>query len=227
MVLKVAPSVLSADFSRLGDEVVAVDRAGADWIHLDVMDGQFVPNLTFGAPIVQALRKHSNKPFDVHLMIVEPERYLAEFRAAGGDRLTVHAEATKHLHRTLQKIRELGAAASVALNPATPLSAIEHVLGDLDQITIMTVNPGFGGQQFIEAMVPKIRQARELLQQNGAGRPIEILVDGGINPQLARVAEKAGASAVVAGHAIYRAGRPYAEVISAIRGTQRKLDASA
>lgn len=227
MVLKVAPSLLSADFGRLSDEVAAADRAGADWIHLDVMDGQFVPNITFGPIVVQSVRKATNKPFDLHLMILDPERYLPEFRAAGGDRISVHAEATRHLHRTLQKIRELGAAASVALNPATPLAMIEHVVSDLDQVVIMTVNPGFGGQAFLESIVPKIRQARELLQANGGGRPIEIEVDGGVNAHTARLVEKAGATVAVAGNAVFKAGIAYDKAIAGIRGLQRKLDATA
>jgi len=224
VVLKVAPSILSADFSRLGGEVEAVIQGGADWIHIDVMDGQFVPNLTMGLPVVKSLRKVTNRPFDVHLMVMDPERYLQMFRDAGGDRLTVHAEATKHLHRCIQQTRALGAAASVALNPSSPLSLIEHVVSDLDQITIMTVNPGFGGQEFIASVVPKIKQARDLIEANGKGRPIEVLIDGGINAETARVVEKAGATVVVAGNAVF--SQPdYGRVISAIKGQQRRIDA--
>lgn len=222
MVLKVAPSILSADFSRLGEEVRAVDRAGCDWIHLDVMDGQFVPNLTFGWPVVAGVRKATEKPFDLHLMILDPERYLDQFRAAGGDRINVHVEATKHLHRTLQKIRELGAAAGAALNPSTPLSMVENVVSDVDQLLIMTVNPGFSGQEFIESVLPKIRQAREMLKTNGSGRPIEIVVDGGVKPETARLVEKAGATVAVAGHAVFRQPS-YEGAIAEIRGKQRKL----
>lgn len=222
--LKVAPSILSGDLARLRDEIAAVDKAGADWIHLDVMDGVFVPNITFGMPVVQAARTTTNKPFDLHLMIVDPERYLTEFRAAGGDRITVHVEATRHLHRCLQRIHELGAAASAALNPATPVSAVEHVLSDLDQVTVMSVNPGFSGQAFIESVVPKVRQLRELLKANGGGRPVEILVDGGINAQTARVVEKAGATVVVAGHGVFKQPN-YERAIVEIRGQQRTLTA--
>lgn len=222
MVLKVAPSLLSADFSKLGEEVRAADEAGADWFHIDVMDGRFVPNLTMGIPVIESIRKVTNKPFDVHLMIEEPERYVKEFRRAGGDRINVHAEATRHLHRTLAMIREEGALAGVALNPATSLSAIEHVVSDLDQLLIMTVNPGFGGQTFIPTVVPKIRQARELLKRNGGERPIEIVIDGGVNPQTAREIEKAGATVAVAGNAVYKA-KDYRSAIADIRGRQGRL----
>lgn len=222
MVLKVAPSILSADFSRLGDELRAAEAAGADWFHLDVMDGRFVPNLTLGLVVIESLRKATNKPFDVHLMIEEPERFVKDFRRVGADRISVHVEATRHLHRALALIREEGALAGAALNPSTPLSAVEHVLGDVDQLLLMTVNPGFGGQQFIESVVPKIKAAQELLKRNGGARPVEIVVDGGINPQTARVVEKAGATVAVAGHAVFRSP-DYRKAIGEIRGRQARL----
>ena len=222
MVLKVAPSILSADFSRLGAELEAVEKAGADWFHIDVMDGRFVPNITMGLVVMESIRKVTKKPFDVHLMILEPERYVERFRAAGADHINVHVEATTHLHRTLNQIRDAGAKAGAVLNPATPLAAIEHVVSDLDQLMLMTVNPGFGGQKFIESVVPKIRAAKELLKKNGGGRPLEIVIDGGVDPTTARVIEKAGATVAVAGNAVFKSG-DYAQAIAAIRGTQRKL----
>lgn len=222
VVLKVAPSILSADFSRLGAEMEAAEKAGADWFHIDVMDGRFVPNLTMGLVVVESIRKVTKKPFDVHLMILEPERYVERFRAAGADHINVHVEATTHLHRTLNQIREAGAKAGAVLNPATPLSAVEHVVSDLDQLMLMTVNPGFGGQRFIETVVAKIRDAKELLKKNGGGRPLEIVIDGGVDSNTARVIERAGATVAVAGNAVFKAP-DYAKAIAGIRGTQRKL----
>lgn len=220
--LKVAPSILSADFSRLGAEIEAVDKAGCDWIHIDVMDGRFVPNLTMGLPVVESVRKATKKPFDVHLMILEPERFVDRFRAAGADHINVHVEATTHLHRTLNQIREVGAKAGAVLNPATPLAAVENVVSDLDQLMLMTVNPGYGGQKFIESVVPKIRAAKKLLRENGAGRPLEIVIDGGVDAATARTVEKAGATVAVAGNAVFKSP-DYKKTIEMIRGSQGRL----
>ena len=210
----IAPSILSADFARLGDEVVAVVEAGADWIHVDVMDGRFVPNITIGIPVVAALKKVTSAPLDVHLMIVEPESYVEDFIAAGADVVTVHAEATTHLHRTLQQIRGAGARAGVVLNPATSESAIEYVLEDLDLVLVMSVNPGFGGQSFIDATLRKCERIREMAVRRGLALDIEI--DGGVKVSNIRSVADAGVNVFVAGSAIFKSD-DYAATISAMR----------
>ncbi len=217
MSVKIAPSILSADFARLAEGVAEAEAGGADWIHVDVMDGHFVPNITIGIPVVAALREVTELPLDVHLMIEKPERYVDAFIDAGADWLTVHQEASVHLHRTIQAIRQRGAKAGVSLNPATPTSTIEEVASDLDMVLVMSVNPGFGGQRFIPGSTAKVARVRAILDaaDNGAA---EIQVDGGIGPDTVRDVVAAGATVVVAGAAVFRGAGTVAENIAAIRG---------
>ncbi len=213
--VRIAPSILSADFGRLHDEVKAVEAAGADYVHVDVMDGRFVPNITIGPLVVEAVRRATSLPVDVHLMIVEPEKYIDDFAKAGASIITVHAETCPHLHRTLQQIRAAGAKPSVVLNPSTPLCALEEILSEVTQVLLMSVNPGFGGQAFIPATIDKVRRLRAMLDAKGL-QSVDIEVDGGINPTTAKQVVAAGANVLVAGNAVFKT-TDYRAAIAALR----------
>ncbi|HEV8214194.1 MAG TPA: ribulose-phosphate 3-epimerase [Gemmatimonadaceae bacterium] len=216
MTIRIVPSILSADFAKLGDEIAMCEAGGADWIHIDVMDGVFVPNLTYGAKVIDTVRRCTSLPLDVHLMVVQPEKYFDDFVRAGASGLTVHAEAAPHLHRQLTRIREMGCRAGVALNPATPLNAVSEVIPEIDLLLIMTVNPGFGGQEFIPYSIDKIRRARLMLDEAGSDAALE--VDGGISRETITDVWSAGADTFVAGNAVFSARDPKAE-IAALRAS--------
>jgi ribulose-phosphate 3-epimerase len=213
--VKIAPSILSADFARLGEEIRDVEQGGADYIHVDVMDGHFVPNITIGPLIVEAIRPVTKLPLDVHLMIENPDQYIEAFAKAGADYITVHVEACRHLHRTLQHIKSFGVKAGVVINPATPVETIQHVIEDVDMVLLMSVNPGFGGQKFIPAVLSKIRQVKDLASSINPG--LEIEIDGGVNGETAKQCIEAGATVLVAGSAVYNA-KDRAQAIAALRG---------
>lgn len=214
--VKIAPSILSANFAKLGEEILDVERGGADWIHIDVMDGHFVPNITIGPLVVEAIRPITNLTLDVHLMIENADLYIPQFAKAGADIIAVHQEASRHLHRSIHLIKDQGVKAGVVLNPATPLVTIESMLPDLDMVLLMTVNPGFGGQKFIHSVLPKVKELRSMLNERGLSH-VEIEIDGGVNSETARLCEEAGATVLVAGNAVFN--QPdRAAAIAAIRG---------